>query len=66
MIEIFGFFIMGVMGLIASFMLIGVLGAKFKEFRHKEKYTEDGDLSGAIIGFVIVVVPLIMFFIILS
>ena len=54
------------MGLIASFMLIGVLGAKFKEFRDKEKYTEDGDLSGAIIGFVIVVVPLIMFFIILS
>ena len=66
MIEIFGFFIMGVMGLIATFWLIVALGVKYESFRDKRKYSEDGDLSGAIIGFVIVVGPLILFFVILS
>ena len=67
MIEIFGFFIIGTMVIFATFWLIVELGVKYKSFRDKRKYSEDSDLSGAIIGFIIVVVlPFIMFFVIFS
>tara|TARA_Y100000590_G_C15712805_1_gene1010879 strand:- start:385 stop:585 length:201 start_codon:yes stop_codon:yes gene_type:complete len=51
----FGFFVLGIMMIVASFGLIVELGVKYEEFRDK-KPNRDSDLTGAFIGFIIVVV----------
>ena len=64
--EFFGFFVMGIMFIVATFFLIVELGVKYEKFRDK-KPSRDSDLPGAIIGFIIIVVfPSIMLIIIFS
>ena len=58
-----GYLIIGIMVIVATFWLIVELGVKYESFRDKKKPSEDSDLTGVIIGFIICAVcPLILIF----